>query len=61
MTVDVIVLAANVVVVTTYHNIIKSNVVFFKKLVIFIDITVYDETSMIQIQLTKIIECYLKF
>ena len=61
MKIDVIVLTANVVVVTTYHSIVKSNVAFFKKFVIFIDITVYDETSMIQTQLTEIVEYYFKF
>ena len=61
MKVDVIALTVDVVIVVVYHNFIKFDVTIFKKLTIANNITVYNETSIIQTQIVNVIEIYFNF
>ena len=59
--INIIALIVNIVAVANYHDLIKPNVVIFKKLIIFIDIIVYKKTSTIQTQIVEITAVYFNF
>ena len=61
MKVDVTTLIIDATIVAVYQNLSKFDVVVFKKLIIANNIIVYEETSIIQIQIINVAEVYFNF
>ena len=60
MKTNVIVLVVEVIVVIFYQNIAKLNIFFVKKLVTQIEIIVYEESLVIQIQIVDVTKVYFQ-